>query len=418
MNPRHALPPHALMIILSAIVVAHAAEEPKLVPKDNVNDAEQADRSALVQGNTTFGLDLYSRLRQSPGNVFLSPFSLSTALAMTADGARGETARQMSTVLHFPFGPDRVDPAFESLIRSLRPGDAQPAYQLHTANALWGQQGYHFLPSFVETLRDRFAAGFEEVDFRNAADNARKTINAWAEKQTQGKIQDLIASGVLDASTRLVLTNAIYFKGSWTSPFRPEQTRDDDFHLAAGRTVRVPLMNQTGRFAYFEDDAIQALELPYAGGELAMVVLLPRKVDGLAAFEKTLSPGSLSARLEQLQSRSVAVALPRFKLTSSFELGRTLATMGMTLPFSDRAEFSGINGGPEPLQISAVIHKAYLDVNELGTEAAAATAIGIRATSAMVPAPPTPFRADHPFLFLIRDRRTGSLLFLGCLTQP
>ncbi len=397
---------------------AHAAEEPKPVLKDKATTPADADRSALVRGNTTFGLDLYARIRKAPGNAFLSPFSISTALAMTAAGAGGETARQMDEVLRFPFGADRGNPAFESLIQSLRPAGEKPAYQLHTANALWGQRGYHFLPGYVATLRGPFGAALEEVDFRGATEVARRTINTWVENQTAGKIQDLIGSGVIDASTRLVLTNAIYFKGNWSSPFRPEQTREDDFHVAPGRTVRVPLMHQTGQFGYAEDELVQVLELPYIGGDLTMVVILPKRTEGLSAVDLALSTEWLAARLESLQSTRVDVALPRFKLTAEFELTPALTALGMTLPFSDRADFSGMNGGNEPLQISAVIHKAFVDVNETGTEAAAATAVGIRAMSAMIPKPPIPFRADHPFHFLIRDRRSGSVLFLGCLTQP
>jgi serpin B len=395
-----------------------AAEEPR--PVTRANAALPADRSPLVQGNNRFGLNLFGQLGQAPGNTFLSPFSLSTALAMTAAGARGETARQMAEVLQLPAGPDRVHTDFAALIQALRPGPegAEAPYALHTANALWGQQGYHFLPAFETLLQRSYGAAFEEVDFQGAAEEARRTINAWVAKQTRDKIQDLIARGVLDSSTRLVLTNAIYFKGTWSSPFPARQTQEDDFHASGGRIVRVPLMHQTGRFGYAEDQNVQTLELPYVGGDLAMVVLLPRKRDGLAELEKTLSAGSLADQLDQLHSTQVAVTLPRFKLTAQFELKPVLAALGMTLPFSDRADFSGINGGSEPLQISAVIHKAYVDVNESGTEAAAATAVGIKALSALVPKPPVEFRADHPFLFLIRDRRTGSLLFLGCLTQP
>ena len=414
-RPR-ALQSAALIFSFVTALSAHAAEEAELVPNNNATVAE-ADRSALVQGNTRFGLDLYARLSRAPGNTFLSPFSISTALAMTASGARSETARQMNEVLGFSLEADRIDPAFASLIQTLRPAGEKPAYQLHTANALWGQHGYHFQPGFVATLRGPFGAALEEVDFRGATETARRTINTWVENQTAGKIQDLIASGVLDASTRLVLTNAIYFKGDWSSPFRAEQTHEDDFHGAAGRTVRVPLMHQTGRFSYAEDESVQALELPYAGGDLALVVLLPKKPDGLAEAEAALTAESLAARVAALQDTRMDVALPRFKLTAEFELTSTLAALGMTLPFSDRADFSGINGGNEPLQISAVIHKAYVDVNETGTEAAAATAVGIRAMAVM-PQPPVTFRADHPFLFLIRDRRSGSVLFLGRLMQP
>jgi serpin B len=406
------------VILMAETVQVPAAQEPRPVTRENA--ARPADRSALVQGNNRFGLSLFSQLRQAPGNAFLSPFSLSTALAMTAAGARGETARQMAEVLQLPAGSDRISTDFASLIQSLGPGPerADAPYALHTANALWGQQGYHFLPAFVTLLQRSYGAALEEVDFQGATEEARRTINAWVAKQTRDKIQDLIAQGVLDASTRLVLTNAIYFKGTWSSPFHGQRTQDDDFHASGGRIVRVPLMHQTGRFGYAEDQNVQTLELPYVGGDLAMVVLLPRQRDGLAELEKALSAGWLADRLDGLKSTSVAVALPRFKLTAEFELQRTLAALGMTLPFSDRADFSGINGGSEPLQIAAVIHKAFVDVNESGTEAAAATAVGIRAASALVPQTPVEFRADHPFLFLIRDRRTGSLLFLGCLTQP
>jgi serpin B len=407
-------------MLMAEAVHVHAAQEPR--PVTRVNPPLPADRSALVQGNNRFGLNLFAQLRQGPGNTFLSPFSLSTALAMTAAGARGETARQMAGVLQLPGGPDRVNTDFAALIQALRPGPgpggADAPYALHTANALWGQQGYHFLPAFETLLERSYGAAFEDIDFQGASEEARRTINAWVAKQTRDKIQELIAPGVLDSSTRLVLTNAIYFKGTWSSPFRAEQTQEGDFHASGGRILGMPLMHQTGRFGYAEDPNVQALELPYVGGDLAMVVLLPRQKDGLADLEKTLSAGSLADRLDRLQTTQVAVTLPRFKLTAEFELKPALAALGMTLPFSDRADFSGMNGGSEPLQISAVIHKAFVDVNESGTEAAAATAVGIRAMSVLVPQTPVEFRADHPFLFLIRDRRTGSLLFLGCLTQP
>jgi serpin B len=387
--------------------------------RDNAAAPADADRVALVWGNTTFGLNLYRRIRQEPGNAFLSPFSLSTALTMTAAGARGETARQMEEVLHLPIGAEHVGPVFAALIASLRPpAGAKAPYELHTANALWGQRGYHFLPEYLTSLRSAFAAAFEEVDFAGATEAARCTINTWVERQTAGKIQHLIASGILRPDTVLVLTNAVYFKGCWEKPFPAARTHEDDFHVADGRSVRVPLMHQTGRFGYAEDDLVQVLELPYDGSNLAMVVLLPKQREGLAAVEAALSPEWLAARLGRLEASEVAVALPRFKSTAAFELSRVLAAMGMTLPFSDRADFSGMNGGSEPLQIAAVIHKAYVDVNEEGTEAAAATAVGVKTTMAIITKPPIPFRADHPFLFLIRDRRTGNVLFLGCLTQP
>ena len=406
------------MILVSTVMAARAAEEPFAVNQTQENAQTQADLPALVKANNTFGFDLHSQLRRAPGNTFLSPFSLSTALAMTAAGARGETARQMAGVLHFPFGPDRLDPAFASLIRSVRPGPDDAARAAPHRQRPLGAAGLSLPPRVRRDPARPLRCHVRRVDFRDAVEDARKTINTWAEKKTEGKIQDLIASGVLDSSTRLVLTNAIYFKGGWSEPFRRERTRDEDFHLNADRTVRVPLMHQSGRFAYSRRSCLPDPRAPLRrggprhGGRPPQEGRRPaRGREG--ADGRALRPGS-----KRLEFRQVDVALPRFKLTALFELSQVLAAMGMALPFSDRADFSGINGGKEPLQISAVIHKAYVDVNEAGTEAAAATAIGIRATSVMIPQPPTPFRADHPFLFLIRDRRTGSILFLGCLTRP
>jgi serpin B len=339
---------------------------------------------------------------------------------MTTAGARGATLEQMAGVLHFPFAPDRVHAANAALIQGLlMPPGAGQAYRLQVANALWGQQGYHFLETFQQRLRDHYGAALHEVDFRGAVEEARRTINTWVEEQTQDKIRDLIPSGALDASTRLVLTNAIYFLGTWASPFDKATTKDEDFHLGPARKVAVPMMHQTKRFPYFDGGTFQALELPYTGQELALVVFLPKSADGLTAFEAGLSAKELDPWLSHLRPREVVVTLPRFKLTEQFELSRVLAALGMPLAFSDDADFSAMNGGRDPLKISAVLHKAFVDVNEVGTEAAAATGIVVALAAAIVrPEPPIVFRADHPFVFLIRDRRTGSLLFLGRLMQP
>jgi serpin B len=314
------------------------------------------------------------------------------------------------------------------LIQALQPADAAQAKagpglgpagadRLSVANALWGQRDYGFLESFQKTIREHYGAALHEVDFRNATEAARRTINAWVEEQTQEKIRDLIPSGVLDARTRLVLTSAIYFYGTWASPFREAMTRVEDFHTGPQSKVTVPLMHQTGRFGYLDGDSFQALELPYQDRERSLVVLLPKAIDGLGALEARLSAESLGDWIGRLQTREVVVALPRFRLTEEFELSRVLATLGMPLAFSDHADFSGMNGGKDPLQIAAVLHKAFVDVNEAGTEAAAATAV-VAKTAAFLPESPRIFRADHPFVFLIRDRRTGFLMFLGRLSRP
>ncbi len=382
--------------------------------------AEQAppavvDKAPVVQGNTDFGLSLYAQLRSQEGNLFFSPLSLSLALAMTYAGARGQTAEQLAAVLHFPADQQQLHPAIAALSKDLHADRDTQGYQLSVANALWGQKGSRFREDFLTTTKTYYSAGLNEVDFRTAAEDARQTINAWVAQQTKDKIKDLIAPGVLDASTRLVLTNAIYFKGEWVSRFMKAQTKKEEFKVSADRQVTVPLMQQTGFFKYFEGDNFQALELPYVGGTLSMVVLLPKKADGLAEFEHSLTAQNLSTWLPQLQQHEVVVTLPKFKVTAALTLNEALSRLGMPLAFSAAADFSGTSE-EEALYISAVIHQAYVKVNEEGTEAAAATAGVMRNLSASLP--PAIFRADHPFVFLIRDNSSGSILFLGRLVQP
>jgi serpin B len=393
------------LALLALPLLAPAREKPATAP--------------VVEGNTQFALELYGKLRGKEGNLFLSPYSISTALAMTSGGARGKTLEQMTAVLHLP-DQKELHPAMASLIRQVNgePGKKR-GYQLKTANALWGQQGHPFLPAFLKLQKDHYGAGLRQVDFKGDAEGARKTINAWVERQTEKKIKDLLPRGILDSMTRLVLTNAIYFKGDWQFQFKKDATREQPFHLADGGTVKVPLMYQQGRFGYFETKAFQALEMPYTGKHLSMVVLLPRKADGLPALERDLTPANLAPWLRGLRQRVVRVYFPRYKLTSQFALKPTLQAMGMELPFSRAsADFSGMDGKKD-LYISAVVHKAFVDVNEKGTEAAAATGVVVKAKSARKDPPTTPvFRADRPFVFLIRDTRNGSVLFLGRLVKP
>jgi serpin B len=375
-----------------------------------------ADAKALAQANTAFAFDLYKRLCQPGANLFFSPASLSTAFAMAYDGARGATADEMAQVLHFTLEPDRLNAAFADLLRSWT-GDPNRAYELHLANALWGQSGYGFLPAYLKSTREHFGAGLREVDYHADPEAARQVINTWVEQQTKAKIKDLIPSGLLDRQTRLVLTNAVYFKGTWVSPFPKAATRTAPFHVSAGRDVATPMMNKTARFGYMETETFQALELPYKGDHLAMVVLLPKTATGLAALEAALSAQALDGWLGQLKAEEVIVALPKFTMTEQFQLGRALAAMGMARAFSPAADFSGMNGKSHDLYLTEAVHKAFVDVNEEGTEAAAATGIAVGLTAA-APRPKPVFRADHPFVFLIRDRRSGSVLLLGRLVQP
>jgi len=292
------------------------------------------------------------------------------------------------------------------------------SYQLNVADALWAQRGQSFLPEYLKVVQSSYGAGFQPIDFRAGPDAARATINHWIEKQTNNKIQDLLAPGAVTPTTRLVITNAIYFKGDWLDAFDKKATEDADFHLSASQTVKAPLMHETGGFAYFDGGAFQALELAYKGGALAMVVLLPKDVDGLPALEQSLTAAALSEWTGKLAPvDKVVVTLPRFAMTRAFELNDALAAMGMAQAFTGAADFSGMTGRRD-FTISAAIHKAFIDVNETGTEAAAATSIVMRATAMRYEPPPVVFRADHPFLFLIRDTRSGAILFLGRVADP
>ena len=398
----------ALSLMALVPVAGFMKDEPPVDP--------QKDQAAVVLGNNGFALELYAKLCGREGNLFLSPFSISTALAMTYAGARGETEAQMAKVLHFALGQKRLHPAFEELITGLYAEKKKQGYQLVVANALWGQEGYGFLKEFLELTRTYYGAGLHELDFKGATEPARKTINTWVERKTKGKIKDLIKPGVLSALTRLVLTNAIYFKGDWASKFKEGETKESPFTLLSGKKVTVPMMNQTEEFKYMEDEKLQALELPYVGDKLSMVVFLPRKIDGLGDLEKSLTVESLSKWLRALRKRKVIVLLPKFKMTSEFGLADVLRSLGMTDAFSlPPADFSGMDGKKD-LFISAVIHKAFVEVNEEGTEAAAATAVVMGLTAVMPEQPPV-FRADHPFTFIIRETESNSILFMGRVSK-
>jgi serpin B len=289
--------------------------------------------------------------------------------------------------------------------------------QLNVANGLWAQKGNPFLPAFLDIARKQYEANVNQSDFRTSAEAVRHEINDWVGQKTKGKITDLIPQGMLTPMTRLVLVNAIYFKGRWSTQFKKTSTTNAPFSVTGVRKVQAPLMNITENFNYAEPEGLQVLELPYVGNDVSMVVLLPRENDGLKTLENSLTAPKLYEWLGLLHSQKVNVFLPKFKLTDQFSLVKTLASMGMLAPFSPQADFSGMDGGHD-LFISDVVHKAYVDVNEEGTEAAAATGVGMHALAVRRPEPVPVFRADHPFIFLIRDTRSGSILFLGRLVDP
>jgi serpin B len=406
-----------LVVVTGATAGCFAVDKPDV--------KENTDTDIVVEGNNKFALELYQKLRAEEGNLFFSPYSISTALAMTYAGARGQTERQMAEVLHFPVisgvstGPVRqqvLHCAFGEIIKDLNARGEKGGYELTVANALWGQKGYKFLKEFLELVKTNYGGGLNEVDFVNETEAARQAINDWVKKETNGKIENLIGKGVLDSMTRLVLTNAIYFKGNWARRFKEDKTKDAPFTLINGQKVDVPMMNQTAEFGYMETDSFQGLELPYVDDELSMIIFLPKEVGGIGDFEEMLTAEKLSGWLAELGKREVIVSIPKFKRTSQFGLADVLGSMGMGDAFSPaKADFSGMTGERE-LFISAVVHKAYVDVNEEGTEAAAATGVAMKLTSVAPKA--VVFSADHPFLFLIRDNRSGSILFIGRLMNP
>jgi len=382
--------------------------------------AGQSDLAALVDGNNAFAFDLYGALKGTQGNLFYSPYSISQALAMTYAGARDTTEKEMADTLHFILPQDRLHPAFNSLDQQLKArgqgakGKDGKGFRLNIVNAIWGQAGYSFLADYLDLLAQNYGAGLRTLDFRTAPEISRQTINKWVADQTEQRITDLIPPGGIDPLTRLVLTNAIYFNAAWANNFEKNLTQPAPFHLLDGSTVDVPMMRQAERLGYAAGEGYQAVSLPYDGRELEMIVLLP---DGgkFAEFEKSLDAGRAGSIIKDIVPKQVALSLPRFKFESEFSLGNVLADMGMPVAFSSQADFSGMTGNHE-LSISRVVHKAFVGVDEAGTEAAAATAVIMRATA--MPVTPQEVTIDRPFIFLIRDIQTGSVIFVGRVVNP
>jgi serpin B len=370
-----------------------------------------ADKAAVVKGNNEFALELYARLREQDGNLFFSPYSISTALGLTYAGARNKTAEEMAKTLHFTLDNDRLHPAFGAIMKDLNGDGKDRPFQLLTANALWVQKDFKFLDDFLKLAKTNYDAAATPVDFKNDTENARQTINEWVEKQTKDKIKELFKPGVLNTDSRLVLTNAIYFMGNWANPFNEKTTREGEFQVSKEKKVKVPMMHQTEPFNHGDAGDFELLEMPYKGEQLSFVVLLPKK-DELKEVEKDLTLDKLTAALGKMHRDRVYVSMPRFKMTSEFQLNKVLSEMGMPTAFSDAADLSGLNGSTN-LFIQAVVHKAYVDVNEKGTEAAAATGIGVGVKSM-----PKEFLVNRPFLFLIRDMKSGSILFVGRVVEP
>jgi serpin B len=408
------------LALLTGAIMGSGCSELVPPPGPPVDDrpppAWSADMQTVADGANTFAFDLFGQLRGEAGNLFFSPYSLHAALAMTADGANGRTRDEMIAALKLPADRDKGLAAGD--LGRFYTGKGKP-FELATANALWGQAGYPWRPDWLARQKDRFGAALTDMDFKGDPDGSRRTINRWVEARTKDRIKDVIPEGVIDPRTRMVLTNAIYFKGTWQDQFDKKWTKDGPFRLADGTTKQTPLMHRTDDYRYAEADGVQLLELPYKGGELSMVVVLPGKPDGLPAVEAKLSAATLAEWLRGLTTQKVVVTLPRFKLDVRAKPVPALKALGIKQAFTDAADFGGMSSDPHGLMISDVVHKAFVEVNEEGTEAAAATAVVMRPAAAAVKQPePKVFTADRPFLFLIRDVQHGTVLFAGRLASP
>jgi len=371
--------------------------------------------AVVVDGNNHFAWDLYKALADSTeGNLFFSPFSISTALAMTYAGAAGVTEEELAEVLHFPDEQEQLHPSYGALVASIDRGSGLGGYALTTANRLWGRIGYPFLEPFLKTCTDHYAAGFESLDFVADPEGCRQTINAWVEEKTEDRIIDLIQPGLISPVTVLVLTNAIYFKGTWETLFDPDETRDRPFYLEGGGQAMTPFMYRTATHKIGQGEGVQILELPYKGKDLSFFVLLPDAYGGIGDLEANLTEENWDLwRSSVAEVEDVEVVLPKFEFTLDYRLDPMLVDLGMPSAFRADADFSRMTEGGGGLFISAVVHKAFVRIDEEGSEAAAATAVIVDEFGGA----PT-FIADHPLLFLIHDNLTGSILFLGRVMDP
>jgi serpin B len=381
------------------------SDKPRLAP-----DATGVEMAELVARNSAFAFDLYQALRTNEDNLFYSPYSISLALAMTYAGARGETERQMADTLHFTWSQDRLHRVFNALDQALHSrGQGEQAFRLHLINAIWGRRGYGFLPAFLDVLAENYGAGLRTLDFARQPDVSRQEINDWVSDETDKKIQDLLPPDAISFDTVLVLANAIYFNAAWKSPFHEMATGEDTFTRLDGSQVTVQMMRQLAGFSYVQGQGYQAVELPYEGDELSMVILLPDEGQ-FEAFALALDADRLKEILKGLQRETIHLSMPKFRYESGFQLKERLSTMGMPAAFA-QADFSGING-VGGLWIDDVYHKAFISVDEKGTEAAAATAVVIEKAMAQQ------VRIDRPFIYVIRDIQSGTILFVGQVVDP
>lgn len=409
----------ALCLSIGMLTAANAPTKP-------VSPAEQQKQliEEAAHANTAFALDLYGFLKQTQQNLCFSPYSISSAFAMVYNGANGNTLNDIAIVFHWNQDPQTLDSAFEYLNRRLasKTSSASEDLRLFLANSLWIQTTQHILPGFLETATKYFNAGLRRVDFARQPETSRAEINSWVREHTQGKVADLVPVKGVTSSTRAVLVSCIYFKGKWAHPFDSAMTRSAPFYAPDNNTMNVPMMMMTESLPYLQEHDFAMLLLPYAHPQsletdLVFAIFLPHEEQGIQNVERLITPGTLGDWINTAKLQRVSAVIPKFKITETIKLNDTLKEMGMSQAFGPEADFSGITGD-KTLKIDDVFHKAFVSIDENGTEAAAATAINMGLKSAYHPEPPVAFHADHPFMFAIYDRSTNELLFLGRLMQP
>lgn len=407
-------------IILIPVTVATAATllflypyNPTQPPKSDDTGWSEEGTQEVVDANNQFALELYTELsKNGKENIFYSPYSISAALAMTYEGAKGETKDEIKSVFHFP-EDSILRPNFAKIYNDINKNEED--YELRTGNALWVQKDYPFLEDYINIVVKYYGGKASNLDFVKETEKSRQTINSFIEEQTNNKIKDLIPKGVLDYLTRLVLTNAIYFKGTWQWEFNPKNTEEVDFKITPTDIVKVPMMYmkpEKAKFNYADLEDLQILELPYKGEKISMLILLPK--DNLEDIQP-LTIEKLKEWKSQMKEETLdEIYLPKFEFDTKYFMKEILSDMGMPTAFEMDADFSGMDG-TKSLYIKEVIHQAYVKVDEKGTEAAAATGVVMELTSIM---PKNIFRADHPFIFIIQQNDTGNILFLGRVNDP
>ena len=413
------LPIAATLLIVGAITTTTVLF---IFPYDPYNPPHLDDTGSTSQGiqevvnaNNQFAFDLYSKIGESgEGNVFYSPYSIFSALAMTYEGAKGQTEEEMKSVFHFPEN-DVLRPNFAAIYNGINQGSK--SYELRTGNALWGQIDFPFLEDYINRVGTYYGGKIANVNFVNETEKSRQTINSFIEEQTNDKIKDIIPPGALDALTRLVLTNAIYFMGSWEQKFDNSDTDEKNFSITPENVVKTPMMHMSPediKFKYADLEYLQILELPYIGEKISMLILLPKT--NLSSIEPSLTAEKLNEYKNQAQETELGnIFLPKFEFDTKYNMEETLSSLGMPTAFSGSANFSGMTLA-EQLFIDEVIHQAYIKVDEEGTEAAAATVVIMKFTS--MPEPKPVFNADHPFIFIIQEQETGNILFMGRVNDP